>query len=103
MKISDPKAVRKNLLEASQQVVEGMKSYENYKKIKAQKLQKLHDLKKFFEEIKVLAGQLRACLPTIKGVPEAVHEKKFPHIAEIELEQLDKEIQKLEEELRMLA
>lgn len=103
IKIPDPKTVRKNLLEASQHVVEGMKSYEKYKKIKAQKLQKLHNLKKTFEEIKVVAGQLRACLPTIKGVPEAVQEKKMPHIAEIELEQLDKEIQKLEEELRLLT
>ncbi len=103
MKISDPKAVRRNLLEASQHIVEGMKSYEKYKKLKAQKLQKLQSLKNTFEEIKVLAGQLRACLPTVKGIPKAVQEKKIPHLAEIELEQLDKEIQKLEEELRLLT
>ncbi len=100
--IPDPKEVRKNLLESSQQIVEGMKSYEKYKKIKAEKLKKIEALKAMTGQIRENAGKLRACLPTVKGLPEKVREEKMPHITQIELEQLNIEIKKLEEELRGL-
>jgi protein subunit release factor A len=100
--IPNPKDVRRNILESSQQMVEGMKSYEKYKKIKGKKLQKLDNLKKTTASIKELAGQLRGCLPTVKTAPDVKRKKDIPHVAEIELEQLNNEIRKLEEELHML-
>jgi hypothetical protein len=100
--IPGPKLIRRNLLESSQQMVSGMKSYEKYKRIKADKLKHLDELKKSTAQIKELAGQLRACLPTIRGTPVTATEKALPHVAEIELEQLNKEIRKLEEELHMI-
>jgi gas vesicle protein len=102
IRVQDPKEVRKNLLEASQQMVEGMKSYEKYKKIKWEKLQKLDTLKKTTVHIKELASQLRASLPTIKGAPDMKRERLLSHTAEIELEQLNAEIKKLEEDLRFV-
>jgi hypothetical protein len=53
-------------------------------------------------QIRENAGKLRACLPTVKGLPAKVREEKMPHITQIELEQLNVEIKKLEEELRGL-
>ncbi len=100
--IQDPKEIRRNLLETSMQLVDGMKSYEKYKKIKAEKLQKLDRLKKTTATINELAGKIRACLPTIKGSHYTIDKKAVPHVAEIELEQLNKEIHQLEEELHLL-
>ncbi|MEK6921632.1 MAG: hypothetical protein AABX82_07125 [Nanoarchaeota archaeon] len=100
--IPNPKEVRKNLLESSQQIVEGMKSYEKYKKIKAEKLKKIDALKAITVQIRENAGKLRACLPTVKGLPEKARIEKMPHVTQIELEQLNIEIKKLEEELRGL-
>lgn len=100
--VPDPKGVRKNLLEVSQQLLEGMKSYEKYKKIKAKKLQKMEALKATMKGIEDLTGKVRACLPTVKGLPEKAKVEKMPHIAAIELEQLHKEIAKLEEELGLV-
>lgn len=100
--VREPKVVRKNLLETTQQVIEGMKSYEKYKKLKAQKLRLKERLKATMIQIEELAGQLRACLPTVKGFPQKAKVEKMPHVAEIELEQLNKEIQKLEDELGLV-
>ncbi len=99
MNISDPSTTRRNLLEASQQVIVGLKSYEKYKKIKAEKFKKIDFLKTITTQMTENAGKLRACLPTVKGLPEKVHEEKLPHATEIELEQLNEEINKLEKEL----
>ena len=100
--IPDPIAVRKNLLESSQQVLEGMKSYEKYKRIKAEKLKKIDQLKATTVQIKELAAKLRACLPTVKGLPEKINEEKMSHVTQIELEQLNSEIKKLEDELKLV-
>lgn len=100
--VPEPKDVRKNLLEASQQILEGMKSYEKYKKLKAEKLRKIEQLKTTTIQIRELAGKLRACLPTVKGIPEKAKASPLAHVTEIELGQLNAEIKKLEEELRVL-
>ncbi len=102
MNITDPKDVRKTLLETSQQIVEGMKSYEKYKKIKATKLKNIETLKSITTQIRENVGKLRACLPTVKGLPEKIKEEKLPHVTQIELEQLNTEIAKLEEELKLV-
>ena len=100
--VPEPKDVRRNLLEASQQILEGMKSYEKYKKLKAEKLRKIEQLKTTTVQIRELAGKLRGCLPTVKGIPEKAKASPLAHVTQIELEQLNSEIKKLEEELRVL-
>ncbi len=100
--IPDPTGVRKTLLETSQQIVEAMKSYEKYKRIKMEKLKKIDTLKATTVQIKENAGKLRACLPTLKGLPEKMREEKMPHVREIELEQLNAEIKRLEDELKLV-
>jgi len=101
IQVQDPKNIRKNLLDSSQQIVEAMKSYENYKSVKVRKLQEIDKLKKTTASIKELAGKVRSYLPTIRGKPDT-KKKEISHVAEIELEQLEKEIRKLEEDLRMV-
>ena len=102
IQIQDPQEVRRNLLEASQQMVKGMKSYEKYKHIKGEKLRHLDRLKKTTDDIKMLIGKLRTYLPTVREKPDTSRGKTIPHATAISLEQLDKEIQKLEQELHML-
>lgn len=98
--ITDPSLVRRNLLESSQQIVEGMKSYEKYKKIKLGKLKKIEELEQVLASIKESTYKLRAYLPTVK---ETVQEKeqRTPNITLLELEQLNSEIRKLETELNI--
>ncbi|MFA6888852.1 MAG: hypothetical protein WC254_05135 [Candidatus Woesearchaeota archaeon] len=98
--ITDPSLVRRNILESSQQIVEGMKSYEKYKKIKLEKLKKIDELKQLLVVIKENTFKLRAYLPTVK---ETVQEKeqRTPNITLLELEQLNSEIRKLETDLNI--
>lgn len=100
--IPEPVDVRKTVLETSQQIVEAMKSYEKYKRIKMEKLKKIDALKAVTAQIKENAGKLRACLPTVKGLPEKMRQEQMPHVREIELEQLNSEIKRLEEELKLV-
>ena len=100
--VPDPTGVRRTLLETSQQIVHAMKSYEKYKKIKMEKLKKIDTLKATTAQIKENAGKLRACLPTLKGLPDKMREEKMPHVREIELEQLNAEIKRLEDELKLV-
>lgn len=100
--IESPTEIRRTLVEASQQLVEGLKSYEKYKKIKAQKLQKIEALKTQTNEIKAQVAKLRAFLPTVKGIPNIPRSVSTESVTAIELEQLNKEIEKLEVELRRL-
>ena len=100
--IPEPVNVRRTVLETSQQIVEVMKSYEKYKRIKMEKLKKIDGLKAVTAQIKENAGKLRACLPTVKALPGKMQEEQMPHVTEIELEQLNSEIKRLEEELKMV-
>ncbi len=98
--IIDPSLVRRNLLESSQQIVEGMKSYEKYKKLKLEKLKKIDALKEVLVNIKENTSKLRAYLPTVKETVQK-KEERAPNITLLELEQLNTEIKKLEHDLNL--
>ena len=100
--IENPTEIRRTLVDASQQIVEGMKSYEKYKKLKAQKLQKIEALKGQTNDIKTQVAKLRSFLPTVNGFPRVEQRISTESVTVIELEQLNKEIEKLEQELRRL-
>ncbi len=98
--ISDPTVLRRNILESSQQIIEAMKSYEKYKQVKLQKLKKIEELKSMLNAMKGNAVKLRGYLPTVKSMPKE-KEEKIPNITLLELEQLNAEIKKLEDELNL--
>lgn len=98
--ITDPSLVRRNILESSQQIVEGMKSYEKYKKLKLEKLKKIDTLKELLMNIKENTSKLRAYLPTVKETAQK-QEQRAPNITLLELEQLNTEIRKLENDLNL--
>ena len=77
-----------------------MKSYEKYKKIKAEKLKKIEELKTILANVRENAAQLRKCLPGTKAIKEQ-KEERVPNITVLELEQLNAEIRKLEAELNV--
>ena len=98
--VTDPSLVRRNLLESSQQIVEGMKSYEKYKKLKLEKIKKIDTLKELLITIKENTSKLRAYLPTVKETVQK-KEERAPNITLLELEQLNSEIRKLENDLNI--
>lgn len=100
--IPDSSVLRRNILESSQQIVEAMKSYEKYKQIKLEKLRKIEQLKNILNTMRENAAKLRGFLPTVKSIPQQKQkQERIPNVTLLELEQLNAEIKKLEDELNI--
>lgn len=61
--IRDPVELRKELLTSSKNLIDSLKRYEAYKDIKEEKLQKITELKRTFDEIMILNKKLRNHMP----------------------------------------
>ena len=105
--VKDPLRVRKDILESSRDVLDGLKSYESFKQVREEKRMLFEQLRSDARSISLLIGRLRGELPQLK-VPSAKVEKakeqpqpKQGGVA-VEKAKPATEVQRLEEELAQL-
>ncbi|MBI2575741.1 hypothetical protein HYV84_00880 [Candidatus Woesearchaeota archaeon] len=107
--VKDPLRVRKDILESSRDVLEGLKSYESFKQVREEKRMLFEQLRSDARSISLLIGRLRGELPQLK-VPAAKVEKAKEQpqpkqgkmVPAVEKAKPATEVQRLEEELAQL-
>ena len=103
--VKDPLRVRKDILESSRDVLDGLKSYESFKQVREEKRMLFEQLRSDARSISLLIGRLRGELPQLK-VPSAKVEKakEQPKQGGVAVEKAKPatEVQRLEEELAQL-
>ncbi|MBW2970182.1 hypothetical protein KY309_03180 [Candidatus Woesearchaeota archaeon] len=105
--IRDPVEIRKELLTSSKNLIDSLKRYEQYKDIKEEKLQRITELKRIFDEIMVLNKKLRNHMPkTPLRAPSTKTEKttkasksKPTKFGKTKIDVLEQELAKIEERL----
>lgn len=109
--IKDPTEIRRNLLESTKDVVTFLKSYENFKKVRAEKVEEISKLKATIEDITRLINKLNRELPRTRLRAEPQPEKKAktvrrapvpkkPRLSDVE--KLGKELEEIENKLKTL-
>ena len=106
--------IRRNLLEASKDLVELMRGYEKIAELKEKRIEKTKQLKGFSRDIAKLCGQLKLALPSIEETEKASEKtqlrsaKIIPEQREVTRQKLNadrqsrktfSEVKKLEKEL----
>ncbi|MBN2368569.1 hypothetical protein JXC34_06115 [Candidatus Woesearchaeota archaeon] len=98
--IYDPIDVRRNLLENSKEIVKSLQYYDKLKEIRSNKLMLFQEMKTVMEELDLLVTKLKEKLP--KSHLRKVQEEKEKHSPEkfsSELDQLEKQLRIIENEL----
>lgn len=78
--VKDPVDVKRNLLEAQKDIIEGLQRYENIKFLREKKLENINKLRSTIKELLKLISNLKAALPQAK-IREAVKIKKKTKVA----------------------
>ena len=103
--VKDPLRVRKDILESSRDVLDGLKSYESFKQVREEKRMLFEQLRSDARSISLLIGRLRGELPQLKVPPAKVEKaKEQPKQGGVAVEKAKPatEVQRLEEELAQL-
>ena len=105
--VKDPLRVRKDILESSRDVLDGLKSYESFKQVREEKRMLFEQLRSDARSISLLIGRLRGELPQLKVPPakvEKAKEQPQPKQGGVAVEKAKPatEVQRLEEELAQL-
>ncbi len=99
--------VRRNLLESEKVIIECFKHYEQYKKIKQERLEKMRTLQELIVEVRQANEHLREVLPDvkvkIKPAPQVNAEKVLPQFTQVQLERLEDDLSSIEEDLKKLG
>ena len=74
--VKDPLRVRKDILESSRDVLDGLKSYESFKQVREEKRMLFEQLRSDARSISLLIGRLRGELPQLKVPPAKVEKAK---------------------------
>lgn len=106
-RINQPKEIRRNLLINSKNIIEQLKSIEEFKLFKEEKVVEILKLKKSVTELAVLVQKLKARLPPPPSEKElAPHEiirvetpVELPKTPKSTLEMIEEELAKLEKSL----
>ena len=114
VQVKKPNEVRKDILETLREIVETLHRFEKFKRIRHEKLEKIHHLGVLIKQANKILGNLRLKLPQtnlratavrVSSEPKKAHHKKKKKIkaAEEKQEKLPKkdltEVDKLEAEL----
>jgi len=103
IQISDSAAVRKALLENSKQVIQLLKRFEQFKLIRAKKMEELLKLRKTNKEVDVLLTKMKKLLPNANMRVKLSREKKAPvpaaPVPKGELEKLESELRDIESKI----
>jgi hypothetical protein len=100
--IYEPVDVRRNLLEASKEIVSSLKSYEKLESIRREKLRHYQEMKDLISELDMLVSRLRKNLPR-SDLRKTVERPKM-HIpsdtknSPAEMRKLEEQIRKIEDE-----
>jgi hypothetical protein len=111
--VRDPTEVRRNLLESSRELVVFLKTYENFKRIRIQKVEEINKLKLLINQISRTINKLRRDLPktklrekseeTIKkGGERRIVKMPVKVKAMSDVERLESELTDIEEKLKLL-
>jgi len=112
--LKDPTEVRRNLLEASREIVIFLRTYENFKRVRIQKIEEIDKLKLLIQEVTRVLNKLRRELPKTRlreKSEETIRKggvRKLPRIpkrkisAAGEIGKLEAELSDIEEKLKML-
>jgi hypothetical protein len=101
--IYEPVDVRRNLLEASREVVGSLQSYEKLGVLRANKLRNFEEMRKIMQELDLLVtklktklpkSQLRKALGNVK--PQKTRERLLPK--NVDMQKLESEIRNIERE-----
>ncbi len=106
-KVAQPKEIRRNLLINSKNIIEHLKSIEEFKQFKEEKVAEILKLKKSTTELAVLVQKLKAKLPPMPSEKEFdSHETirvetpvEIPKTPKSTLEMIEDELAKLEKSL----
>jgi hypothetical protein len=93
VEVKDPVDVRRNVLEAQKEIVEGLRRYENIKVLRAKKLENINKLRELVKELAGAISRLRVSLPQAK-IREAVKIKKKGKVAKRKAKKKEKGIEK---------
>lgn len=103
--IDDPAGFRKEIIAASNLILDSFKHHERYQQLTKEKLQRMDELRLLVAELRTLNKQMLSLLPKVhlryKGVfPE---EHALPGLAKGQLKKIELEIKAIETELQGLA
>lgn len=103
--IADSAQVRKELLTSSKDILDALKRYEVLKRIRSEKVVKIADVKRVFEELLLLNKKLRGKLPTI-AIKESLETPQVSQNArdlpKNKVDVLEKELSRIESRLSSL-
>ena len=107
--IRDPVEIRKELLTSSKNLIDSLKRYEAFKDFKEEKLMRILELKRIFDELLVLNRKLRGHLPRIpiKVPPVTIETEERPmprmgksiKMSKSKIDVLEEELSRIEERL----
>jgi len=109
--IEDPLTHRKNLLMCSKDLITSLKNYERLKAIRAEKVERIYELRKTIQEIIVLNRKLKQFLPKMAlpkmATPEpqhrTVHRKPLTKTkVKTKVDLLERELDRIESKLKRL-
>lgn len=105
VEIQNPLEVRRNLLEASRDLLRGLQKYEDLKKVRANKVKEITKLKNILKEINALFNQAKNHMPAVfVKVPEPRVIGKARHAPRIKSAEVDarkpREVAELEKQLK---
>jgi len=101
--ITNGNDLRRSMLECSKGILESLKEQENFKKIREDKIDLVHQLKGEVKEISKLINSLKSYLPKVKNVgikrPDVKKAVEKPKMVRVEKPKATTEVEKLEAEL----
>ncbi len=100
--IKDPAEMRRTLLYSSKDLIDSLRGYENFKKIKERKKNLIEELKLTIEELIVLNRRLTVRLPKGYIKPERTSKPRMVEKPHSQLEILERELSKVENRLKEL-
>lgn len=110
IKISEPTQVRRGLLESSKLLLRCMQGYEDVRRMRERKMQKMHELRELMRETSMLIHKFRMKLPkqgfspkyrqiiAKHDIPSNAQPARLPTDSEVEV--LEKELAAIEQKLR---
>lgn len=103
--IEDPTGFRKEIIAASDILLDNFKHHEHYQQVTKEKLQRMDELRLLVAELRTLNKQVLSLLPKIhlryKGAFPEDH--ALPGLAKGQLKKIEQEIKAIETELKGLA
>jgi len=100
--IDNPTEIQKQVLISSKKIIGVLKSYEEYRKVREEKLVQILEFKKVLDELSVLNKKLSDKLPKTSAPKVKVEKEKPVKVEKKHLAALEKELADIEKRLQKL-